>query len=1088
MNDPRLLIANRGEVAARVAQSARAQGYRCVGVCAQGDGGLYLERMDAVVGLAVSGVAAYLDIDAMVTAAISQGCTAVHPGWGFLAENAEFADAVARAGMVFVGPEPAHLRLFGDKVAARTLAETCGVPVLEASTSVVAVAEVERMLKRHGRVVLKATGGGGGRGIHVLDRPDDAARMLEASRQEALIAFGTDAVFAERYLANARHVEVQVLADAHGHVVSLGERDCSLQRHHQKLVEITPAPGLSGAQRNALASAAETMAATIGYRGLGTFEFLLDTETGAHYFIEANPRLQVEHTVTEVVLGIDLVALQLRIAEGERLSDLALNPVPARRGCAVQLRINAEHIGQDGALSASTGVLSTYDVPTGAGIRVDTGMRRGNVVNPAFDTLLAKIVVHGSDDAPQRVLARAQDALAELRIEGVETNLAFMQALLERDDVRAGAWHNRLVDENMGALIERAQALSIPRSVAALGAAERTSELDVPAGHRLVRAPMPASVVSIEVRVGDEVLTGQPLAVLESMKMHHVIESEHAGEVVRVLAAPGDVLEAGKGIVWVAPRDGIGEVFGATAMIDPDTSRSDLDEVLRRHELGRDEARPDAVSKRRRVAGRTARENVADLLDDDSFIEYGALAIAAQRRRRSVDDLMSRTPADGMVAGVGTVNAEWFGNEAARCAVLAYDYTVLAGTQGHVNHKKKDRLFELAEAWSLPVVFFTEGGGGRPGDVDTDDLIMSWLDIKTFTTWPRLSGVAPRIAVNFGRCFAGNAVIFGCADITIATTNSNIGLAGPAMIEGGGLGRFTPEDIGPIDVQTANGVVDLACADEAEATAAARQLLGYFQGPVATWSVSDQRMLRHAIPEDRLRVYDVRALIGILADEGSVTELRQDYGIGVITAFIRIEGRAFGLIANDPRHLGGAIDGEGGEKGARFLRLCDVYGLPVVSLCDTPGFMVGPESEKTAAVRRGSRLILASANLRVPLFTVVVRKAYGLGAQAMAGGGLHEPFFSVAWPTAELGPMGLEGAVELGFRKELDAVPDGPDRRALFEQLVGQMYEKGKGISVAQAFELDAVIDPAETRRWLLAGLRSTAAVERPLRPFVDVW
>ena len=368
---------------------------------------------------------------------------------------------------------------------------------------------------------------------------------------------------------------------------------------------------------------------------------------------------------------------------------------------------------------------------------------------------------------------------------------------------------------------------------------------------------------------------------------------------------------------------------------------------------------------------------MADLVDEGSFLEYGALTIAAQRRRRDVADLMERTPADGMIAGIGTVNAADFGDEAARCAVLAYDYTVLAGTQGNNNHKKKDRMFELAERWKIPTVFFTEGGGGRPGDVDTDDLIMSWLDLKTFTTWPKLSGVAPRIAINSGRCFAGNAVIFGCADITIATENSNIGLAGPAMIEGGGLGKFTPEDIGPIDVQTLNGVVDIAVKDEAEATAVARNVLGCFQGRKPTWDCVDQRALRHLIPEDRLRIYDPRKIVHALADSDSVIELRPEYGVGIITAFVRIEGHPFGLIANDPRHLGGAIDGDGGEKGGRFLQLCDAYGLPVISLVDTPGYMVGPDSEKTAAVRRGSRLIIASANLNVPLFTIVLRKAYG---------------------------------------------------------------------------------------------------------------
>ena len=1089
MTGRRLLIANRGEVAARIAQSANDLGYTCIGVRARGDHGLYLGRMDSVVELDVAGAAAYLDIEGMVTAARNEGCDAVHPGWGFLAENAEFAASLQQAGIGFIGPEAEHLRLFGDKVEARAFAERCGVGVLEATGVLSDGSELESMLERHGRVILKAAGGGGGRGMRVLDAGADLLAGLEACRQEAMNAFGVDAIFAEQYLSDARHIEVQVLADAQGGVMTLGERDCSLQRRHQKLIEMAPAPKLTDEQRGALASAAEVMAKTIGYRGLGTFEFLVDRDSGACYFIEANPRLQVEHTVTELVFGLDLVALQLRVSEGKSLDDLGLRPLPTPRGSAVQMRINAERIEPDGTLNAAGGSLDTFDVPTGPGVRVDTGFRRGDSVNPAFDTLVAKIVVTSQESDPAAVLGRAARALGELRIAGVDTNVGLIAALIRRENVRSGEWHTGLVDQSLRSLLDEAEAF-VP---AAAGHStsppdEARVVLEVPPEWHLIAAPMPSSVVSLAVEEGEVVRAGQPLAVLESMKMHHVVESTHGGRVMRVLVQTGAVLSANDPIVWVLPLEEAGERFQSSTSIDLDASRADLDEVLRRHALGQDDARSDAVEKRRKVGGRTARENIADLLDEGSFIEYGALAIAAQRRRRPLEDLMSRTPADGMVAGVGTVNAEWFGDESARCAALAYDYTVLAGTQGHVNHKKKDRLFELAEEWALPVVFFTEGGGGRPGDVDTDDLIMSWLDIKTFTTWPRLSGVAPRIAVNFGRCFAGNAVIFGCADITIATANSNIGLAGPAMIEGGGLGRFTPEEIGPIDVQTANGVVDLAVADEEEATAAARQVLGYFQGSISQWTAPDQRLLRHVIPEDRLRVYDVRELIRGLADEGSVLELRRDYGFGLITAFVRIEGRPFGLIANDPRHLGGAIDGEGGEKGARFLQLCDVYGLPVVSLCDTPGYMVGPESEKTAAVRRGSRLILASANLRVPLFTVVVRKAYGLGAQAMAGGGLHEPFFSVAWPTAELGPMGLEGAVELGFRKELDAVPDGPERRALYEKLVAQMYDKGKGVSVAQAFELDAVIDPADTRRWLLAGLRSTSAVERPLRPFVDVW
>lgn len=604
----------------------------------------------------------------------------------------------------------------------------------------------------------------------------------------------------------------------------------------------------------------------------------------------------------------------------------------------------------------------------------------------------------------------------------------------------------------------------------------------------VIAAPIAGSVVTVEVESGTHIVRGQQVVVLEAMKMHHAIESEVSGTVVSVEVAVDDVVSENDALLIIANAEDTAEIIKHDENIDLDLIRPDLDEVRKRHAIGLDSQRPEAVEKRRKIGGRTARENVEGLCDAGSFIEYGALAIAAQRRRRSIDDLASSTPADGLIAGFGTVNADLFGPEKTRCAALAYDYTVLAGTQGHTNHKKKDRLFEIAEESEIPVVFFTEGGGGRPGDVDLDDVTMSWLDLKTFATWPKLSGIAPRIAVNFGRCYAGNAVIFGCADITIATENSNIGLAGPAMIEGGGLGRYSPEDIGPIDVQTANGVVDIACQDETEATAVTRQVLGYFQGDIDEWSAGDARLLRHLIPEDRLTVYDMRAVITALADTGSVTEFRSNYGRGLITALIRIEGHPFGLIANDPKHLGGAIDGDGGEKGGRFLQLCDAFGVPVVSLCDTPGFMVGPESEKTAAVRRGSRLIVASANLTVPLFTIVVRKGYGLGGQAMAGGSFHQPFFTIAWPTGEMGPMGLEGAVVLGFRKELEAAVDDKARNTLYEKLVANMYEKGKAVSVASVFEIDAVIDPAETRSWLLRGKRTAGTRRGKPRRYIDVW
>jgi acetyl-CoA carboxylase carboxyltransferase component len=576
---------------------------------------------------------------------------------------------------------------------------------------------------------------------------------------------------------------------------------------------------------------------------------------------------------------------------------------------------------------------------------------------------------------------------------------------------------------------------------------------------------------------------------MEAMKMEHVITAETGGIVRAVHVAAGDTVYEGHALLVIETAD-VGAASGAAATAaDLDRPRPDLAEVLARHAATQDAARADAVERRRRTGQRTARENVDDLCDPGSFVEYGPLVIAAQRRRRSVEDLMAKTPADGLVAGIGRVNGHLFDETRSRCAVLSYDYTVLAGTQGLQNHRKKDRLFELAADWRLPVVFFTEGGGGRPGDTDSSGV--AGLDCWAFNYWGRLSGLVPLVGVNSGRCFAGNAALLGCCDVVIATANSSIGMGGPAMIEGGGLGVFHPDEVGPMHVQVPNGVVDVAVADEAEAVRVAKQYLAFFQGPVAEWSCADQRILRGVVPENRLRVYDVRRVVHGIADTGSVLELRRHFGLGMVTALARIEGRPIGIVGNDPAHLGGAIDRDGADKAARFMQLCDAFDLPILLLCDTPGMMVGPEAEKTALVRHVSRLFVVGASLTVPFFTIVLRKGYGLGAQAMAGGSFKAPLFTVAWPTGEFGGMGLEGAVKLGYRKELEAVEDPAKRKALFEEMVARMYEHGKAASYATYFELDDVIDPADSRRWIMTALRSVPPApprSGKKRPCVDTW
>jgi len=599
--------------------------------------------------------------------------------------------------------------------------------------------------------------------------------------------------------------------------------------------------------------------------------------------------------------------------------------------------------------------------------------------------------------------------------------------------------------------------------------------------------------VALLVGAGDPVRAGGVVALVESMKMHHEVVAPVDGVVEAVVAAEGSTVSPGDVLVTLGPpiAAAAGDVLpppdvSAAASLPQGLDRPDLAEVIERHVGGLDAARPDAVEKRRRRNRRTARENVADLVDEGSFIEYGPLVIAAQRRRRDVADLIAKTPADGLVGGIGDINGDLFADERTRKAIaVSYDYTVLAGTQGTQNHRKKDRLFELAEQLRIPLVFFTEGGGGRPGD--TDGIGVSGLDCLAFLWFAQLSGTVPLIGVNAGYCFAGNAAILGCCDIVIATEDSNIGMGGPAMIEGGGLGVFEPTEIGPIEVQRANGVVDIVAADEAEATAIAKRCVGYFQGTIQKWEAPDQTALRDVVPLDRLRAYDIRTVIDGLFDIDSITELRRDFGLGMVTAFARLEGRPVGIVANNPHHLAGAIDSDGADKAARFMQLCDAHGLPIITLCDTPGMMVGPDVEASALVRHCSRLFVTGANVSVPMITIVTRKAYGLGAQAMMGGSTKAPLACLSWPTGEFGGMGLEGAVRLGYSKELAAVASDAERDALFTEMVDRMYEHGKALSVATHFEIDDVIDPADSRRWL-STLLAAAPPARGDRPNIDTW
>jgi len=1089
MSFQNLLIANRGEIAIRIARAAADLDIPTTAIFSSDDErSLHVKAADRAIPLGASGARAYLDIPAVIAAARSAGCDAIHPGYGFLSESAAFARACAQGGIAFIGPSPEALEAFGDKARARALAVRAKVPVLPGTDGPADLAEMAAFfdaLPAGAAMMIKAIAGGGGRGMRVVRERAELADAFAAAAREAEAAFGVAALYGERLIDKARHIEVQVAGDRTG-VLAIGERDCSLQRRHQKILEIAPAPGLSDALRARLHDAAVTVAAATRYRTLGTIEFLLEAGGEEFFFIEANARLQVEHTITEAVTSVDLVQTQIRLAAGETLSAIGLTATPPAQGFAIQARVNLETLTADGGATPSGGRLAAYEPPSGPGVRVDGYGYAGYVTNPNYDSLLAKVIVQGATLA--HAAGRTGRALAEFRIDGVQTNIGLLRALLARPEVLAGRTTTHFVEDHAGALI--AAAAELPGRIfdgapAGAGPAVHFQEPAVE-GATATRAPLQATVGVIEVAEGDLVRPGQTLAILEAMKMEHVVAAIESGRVAWICVAKGDIVLKNQPLMFVTPEDVDGADEAASEAVDLDFVRPDLAEVNERWRITRDEARPDAVARRRNRNQRTARENIDDLVDPDTFLEYGAFAVAAQRRRRSAEELLKMSPADGLICGVGSVNGALFAPEKARCAALAYDFTVLAGTQGHMNHMKTDRLLELVESEELPVVWFAEGGGGRPGD--TDGIAASGLATPSFKSFAQLAGRVPKIAVVSGRCFAGNASFAGVCEILICTKGTNIGMGGPAMIEGGGLGVFAPEDIGPMDIQTANGVVDILAEDEAEATRLAKQALSYFQGPVASWNAADQRPLRRAIPENRLRVYDVRHVIETLADEGSFLELRPHFAPGLITSFVRIEGRPMALIANDPRHLGGAVDCDGADKGSRLFQLADAFDLPVLSLVDTPGFMVGPDSEAAAAVRKTSRLFINAARLGTPMFAVVLRKAYGLGAQAMAGGSTLAPFFCAAWPTGEFGGMGLEGAVRLGYRNELEAETDPAAKQALFDRLLGSLYSRGKAINVAATLEIDAVIDPADTRRWIVQGLKTCRPRHAPRRRFVDAW
>ncbi|SPJ28127.1 acetyl-CoA carboxylase family protein [Falsiruegeria mediterranea] len=1073
----KLLIANRGEIAIRIARTAAQMGVSVVTVHTADDARcLHVKHGDQSCELPGAGAAGYMDVDALIRTAVETGCEAVHPGYGLLSERADFARASAEAGLTFVGPDPETLEEMGDKLRARAVAQSLDVPVPLGDGPFATVEEARAFLDKVGDpIMLKAVQGGGGRGMRRVETSDELASVFEQARAEAASGSGMADIYAEEYLADQRHIEVQVLGDGKA-VTHLWDRDCTLQRRNQKVVELAPAVGLTDDLRGQMIQASLTLARASKLRGVATVEFLVDMQAGAFRFIETNPRIQVEHTVTEEVTGYDLVELQLRLAAGEVLADIdqhLLTPA-APMGTAIEVRVNTQTLQPDGTVLPVSGTLERFHMPGGQGVRVETHGYANYATNPGFDPMLVKIIVHHRRDDLPGLLQRADRALSETEISGVDTNLGQLRSILAAPEVQKWDVTTRFLDGFSGAAAQPGRVFDARQD----SPKETVSPIDVPEGCVSVAAPIQALVSDVLVTPGDKVQAGQELMIIEAMKMQHPIVAPQSGRIEELPATKGDTVPVGATLCILRPDGDTHEAQEHETAIDPDSPRGDLTKLSERVALTLDRARPKAVERRRTRGQATTRENVERLCAGGEFHEYGQLVIAAQRKKLGVEALIKSSPADGIVTGLGTVNAGQFEDAAGQVAILAYDSTVMAGTQGVFGHRKTDRLLEKAAELGLASIFLTEGGGGRPNDDDFAGTMHCALDVKTFTAYAGLRGWGPKIAVNSGFCFAGNAALFGAGDIRIAARNSWIGLGGPAMIEAGGLGRFDPREVGPAPMQAEIGLVDILTEDDTQAVDAARQVLSYFQGATDDWTVADERMLRHLVPEDRKRIYDPRKVVQALADAGSFLELGAQFGVGLITGFLRIEGRPMGVMLNNPHHLGGALDAQASTKGARFMRLCNRFGLPLLSLCDTPGFMVGPDSEREGGVAAACDFIGAGADLSVPLFFVALRKGYGIGAQAMAGGSFANPVFTISWPTGEFGAMGLEGGVRLGYRKELEALTDPEAREALFGKLVARAYAEGGAINVASYNEIDAVIDPADTRSWIMRGLNAHQAAD----------
>lgn len=1093
----RVLIANRGEIAIRVARAAASLGIESVAVFTPADSqSLHTKLADKAVEIGkniADPLRAYLDIEAIVSAARESGADCIHPGYGFLSENANFAERCHAEGLRFVGPSPAALALFGDKVEARAFAQIQGIPVVPGAPGALASsADAKAVAQAIGYpVMLKASAGGGGRGMRIVTDSTEMDEAFARCQGEAQAAFGNGAVFLEKIVPRPRHVEVQVLGDAQGNVVHLFERDCSVQLRHQKVVEVAPAPNLDDALRERILGDAVTLARAAAYENAGTVEFLVDPESGRHFFIECNPRIQVEHTITEQVMGLDLVEAQFRIAAGESLAAIGIadqKAVGKPRGFAIQARVVAQ----------GTGTLTAYREPSGPGVRVDACGYLGLAPPPQFDPLLAKVICQsGSSGTFESAVDRTERALAEFHIAGVLTNLEQLRAILANGAFRRGDARTTLLSD----AIEPAKGAQttlrfLDQQASALGRVARGGQaparpLPVPPGHQPIESPHAGAVVDIKVRAGDTVRAGETLFVVSAMKMESSIGAPCAGIVESIAPiAAGASVDGGQILAVIKPS---GSTQAAPIVPRDESWTPMLDKVAALQAIAHQRLAPGSrepgVVRQRNRNKLTCRERIDVLLDRGSFREVGSLAGFA-----SFDDageIAEFTPASH-VGGQGRI-------EGRPCIVCADDFTSRGGhADGAIGQKSRylDRLSIEIRTPSIRLLDGSSGGGSvatmvpKQGTSAESSAKESTGAIKVGQ--PRVVGsggsflpghlgssyYADQLAtVPVVNLLLGSVVGIGAAKAVLGHFSvmvrdiSQLFVAGPPVVSHAMGYDVTKEDLGGWHIHCRNGSVDNLAESEEEAMAQTRRFLSYLPSstyeapPVqATTDKADRREeeLLTLVPRKRIATFDVRRAIQLIADRDSFFEIGPLWGTDQVTGFIRLAGHPVGVIASDSRHVnGGALTADGCDKLKRHLDLCDLFHIPLLNLVDNPGFAVGIEHEIAGTIRKGGEWMIAFAQIRIPIFTVLMRRSFGV-----AGNNYATPRSAasvrVTWPAADVGGIPPEGGIEAAYKRQL---AEAADPAALRAEINARIESVRGPVGPLNRFEIEEMIDPRDTRR-----------------------